>query len=44
MRRKRRQHSRFYGGIHYKYSTIVSHTMGLEIGKLLVQRLKMKKD
>jgi hypothetical protein len=38
------QHSRFYGGIHYEYSTIVSHTMGQEIGELLVQRLKMKKE
>ncbi|HLI92818.1 MAG TPA: vanadium-dependent haloperoxidase, partial [Puia sp.] len=35
--------SRFYGGIHYKYCTELSHTMGEEIGKLVVQRLHMKK-
>jgi len=38
------EHSRFYGGIHYQYSCTVSHTMGKEIGELLVQRLKMKKE
>jgi hypothetical protein len=38
------EHSRFYGGIHYQYSCTVSHTMGTEIGELLVQRLKMKKE
>jgi PAP2 superfamily len=37
------EHSRFYGGIHYEYSTIVSHKMGTEIGELVVQRLHMKK-
>ncbi len=37
------QHSRFYGGIHYKYSTDLSHRMGTEIGDLVVARLKMKK-
>jgi hypothetical protein len=37
------EHSRFYGGIHYEYSTIVSHKMGTEIGELIVQRLHMKK-
>ena len=37
------EHSRFYGGIHYQYSTIVSHTMGTEIGELTVQRLHLKK-
>ena len=37
------EHSRFYGGIHYEYSTIVSHTMGTEIGQLVVQRLHLKK-
>ena len=35
--------SRFYGGIHYRYSTIVSNKMGVEIGKLVADRLKMKK-
>jgi len=37
------EHSRFYGGIHYEYSTIVSHKMGTEIGELVVQRLHLKK-
>jgi len=37
------EHSRFYGGIHYEYSTIVSHKMGTGIGELVVQRLHMKK-
>lgn len=37
------ERSRFYGGIHYKYSTVISHTMGTEIGELIVQRLHMKK-
>ena len=37
------EHSRFYGGIHYEYSTIVSHKMGSQIGQLVVQRLHMKK-
>jgi hypothetical protein len=37
------EHSRFYGGIHYEYSTIVSHKMGTEIGELVVQRLRLKK-
>ncbi|HEV3414286.1 MAG TPA: vanadium-dependent haloperoxidase [Puia sp.] len=37
------EHSRFYGGIHYEYSTIVSHKMGTWIGELVVQRLHMKK-
>ncbi len=34
--------SRFYGGIHYEYSTIVSHEMGQKIGKHIVSRLRMK--
>jgi hypothetical protein len=36
--------SRFYGGIHYQYSCAVSHKMGTEIGSLVVQRLKLKKE
>jgi hypothetical protein len=35
--------SRFYGGIHYRYSVLVSNVMGREIGKLVADRLKMKK-
>jgi hypothetical protein len=35
--------SRFYGGIHYKYSTEVSHDMGTDIGRLVVDRIKLKK-
>ncbi|GGA88896.1 vanadium-dependent haloperoxidase [Puia dinghuensis] len=35
--------SRFYGGIHYKYSTDVSHVMGTEIGQLVADRIKIKK-
>lgn len=37
------ERSRFYGGIHYEYSTIVSHKMGSQIGSLVADRLKMKK-
>jgi hypothetical protein len=37
------EHSRFFGGIHYEYSTIVSHTMGTKIGQLVAERLHMKK-
>jgi hypothetical protein len=35
--------SRFYGGIHFQYSCIISHGMGKKIGELLDDRLKMKK-
>jgi len=35
--------SRFFGGIHYHYSTVVSHAMGMKIGGLIAERLKMKK-
>ena len=35
--------SRFYGGIHYKYSCDVSSVMGTDIGQLVVDRIKMKK-
>ena len=36
--------SRFYGGIHFQYSCTVSHAMGKQIGSLIAERLKMKKD
>jgi hypothetical protein len=35
--------SRFYGGIHYQYSCVISHEMGKEIGDLVASRLKLKK-
>lgn len=35
--------SRFYGGIHFRYSTITSHEMGEKIGSFIVNKLKMKK-
>ncbi|MBN8853567.1 MAG: phosphoesterase PA-phosphatase [Sphingobacteriales bacterium 50-39] len=35
--------SRFFGGIHFRYSTVVSNRMGTQIGKLVADRLKMKK-
>ncbi|MBS1661229.1 MAG: vanadium-dependent haloperoxidase [Bacteroidetes bacterium] len=35
--------SRFYGGIHYDYCTILSHKMGSQIGALVADRIKMKK-
>jgi PAP2 superfamily len=37
------QYSRFYGGIHYNYSCIRSNEMGMKLGNLVVERLKMKK-
>jgi hypothetical protein len=36
--------SRFYGGIHFKYSCERSNLMGTEVGDLIVTRLKMKKN
>ncbi|HXB09179.1 MAG TPA: vanadium-dependent haloperoxidase [Puia sp.] len=36
-------HSRFFGGIHYKYSTDVSREMGTQIGRLVADRIKIKK-
>ncbi len=36
--------SRFYGGIHYHYSVVASHEVGVKIGELITDRLKMKKD
>jgi hypothetical protein len=38
------KHSRFYGGIHYAYCTEISQKMGEGLGKLIVERLKMKKE
>jgi len=35
--------SRFYGGIHFRYSTIESNKMGVAIGRLVADRIKMKK-
>jgi len=35
--------SRFYGGIHFRYSTIESNKMGVGIGRLVADRIKMKK-
>ncbi len=37
------QSSRFYGGIHYHYCCERSTEMGILVGKLVVDRLKMKK-
>ena len=36
--------SRFYGGIHYRYSCLISNKMGKEVGDLVVSKLKMKKE
>ena len=36
-------HSRFYGGIHFDYSTQRSHDMGMIIGQYIAGELKMKK-
>lgn len=38
------KYSRFYGGIHFMYSTLVSHDMGVKIGDRIVSKLKMKKE
>ena len=35
--------SRFYGGIHYKYSCERSNVMGKKVGELVATRLQMKK-
>jgi len=37
------KYSRFYGGIHYQYSILISHDVGMKIGRLIVDKLKMKK-
>ncbi len=36
--------SRFYGGIHYQYSCILSNKMGTQIGGLVAQKVKMEKN
>ena len=36
--------ARFYGGIHFHHSCIVSTALGTKVGDLVVQRLKMKKS
>ena len=36
--------ARFYGGIHFHHSCIVSTQLGKEVGNLVVSRLKMKKN
>ncbi|HET7898448.1 MAG TPA: vanadium-dependent haloperoxidase, partial [Flavisolibacter sp.] len=36
--------ARFYGGIHFHQSCIVSTEFGRKVGNLVVQRLRMKKD
>ncbi|MBS1669076.1 MAG: vanadium-dependent haloperoxidase [Bacteroidetes bacterium] len=36
--------SRYYGGIHYRYSVMVSHDVGQKIGQFIVSKLKMKKE
>jgi len=36
--------SRFYGGIHFHYSVMVSHDMGQLIGKHIVDKLQMKRE
>ena len=36
--------SRFFGGIHYHYSVVVSHSVGMQIGKRIANKLRMKKD
>jgi hypothetical protein len=36
--------ARFYGGIHYQYCCTRSNLMGKEVGALVVDRLKMKKN
>lgn len=36
--------ARFYGGIHFHYSCLISTEMGRKVGQLVVTRLKMKKN
>jgi hypothetical protein len=36
--------ARFYGGIHYYYSVMISNGYGRKVGDLVVDRLKMKKN
>jgi hypothetical protein len=35
--------ARFYGGIHYHYSCLVSNEYGKKVGQLVIDRLRMKK-
>jgi len=37
------KYSRFYGGIHFRYSVLVSHDVGQQIGAYIANRLKLKK-
>jgi len=37
------QRARFYGGIHYHHSCVASTNWGIQVGDLVVQKLKMKK-
>lgn len=34
--------ARFYGGIHFEYSCVISNECGKKVGNLVVERLKMK--
>ncbi len=36
--------ARFYGGIHFHHSCLISTQLGTKVGDLVVQRLKMKKS
>lgn len=36
--------ARFYGGIHFHHSCIVSNELGKQVGELIVSRLKMKRN
>jgi len=36
--------SRFFGGIHFYYSCLVSNTMGSRIGTLVAKKVRMRKD
>ena len=36
--------SRLYGGIHYRFDLVEGNKMGIEIGKLIVSRLKMRRQ
>ncbi len=35
--------ARFYGGIHFQHSCLISRELGAKVGDLIVQKLKMKK-
>jgi hypothetical protein len=36
--------ARFYGGIHFHHSCIISNELGKKVGDLVVSKLKMKKN